>query len=281
LKTAYTKAIKNTLKFGSQHNSFVDEVITALQHGMKQAYIYGLISSRMGGNLKKNFAEVLGESTKEILGIWRYDKDILKLYFKKKISKATFLEMFRPSPQAVRFIEEYAVELAHVQEKAILDEVQKISKKIIEDGAIKIKDPSGLSTTIYKEEAALKKLFPLFADSRIHAIARTETTRAYSLGNIADSYSEPDIVGYKFVAVMDGLTSPMCSERDGLMIPKEDLDLLTDNTPPLHVNCRSTLFPVFNFQADKLKNITRENFSATNIRNADKTQYIRFIQGLR
>jgi SPP1 gp7 family putative phage head morphogenesis protein len=282
LKRAYLKAIRNIQKFGSPHNEFIDEIIYVLQLGMEQSYIFGLISSRTSGNLKKEFADEFMEPTKVLAGIWEQDKDLLKLYFKKQtIDKNMFTSMFRPHQQAIQFIEEYTVELANVQGQAILDEVQKISKKIVEDGAVKVVGKAGVPSTVYTEEKALKKILPTFSNSRIHAIARTETTRAYSLGNIADSYTEPDIVGYKFVAVMDGLTSLMCQERDGMMIDKNDLELLTDNTPPLHVNCRSTLFPVFNFQADKLKNISRENFSHTNVRDADKKQYIQFIQRLR
>ena len=280
LKRAYLKAIRNIQKFGSPHNEFIDEIVGALKAGMEQAYIYGLVSSRTSGKLllKKELADMFDEPSRVIAGIWKYDKDILKLYFRKQtIDKRIFETMFRPHPQAIQFIEEYTAELAHVQEQAILNEVQRISKKIVEDGAIKV----AKSGTKYTEESALKALLPDFSKSRIHAIARTETTRAYSLGNIADSYTEPSIVGYKFVAVLDGLTSPMCRERDGLMIDKNDLRLLSDNTPPLHVNCRSTLFPVFDFEAGKLKNITKENLTATNVRDTDKAQYIRFIQRLR
>jgi len=42
---------------------------------------------------------------------------------------------------------------------------------------------------------------------------------------------------------MDNRTTSICSERDRLVIPKDDPDLLAENTPPLHPRCRSTLVP--------------------------------------
>lgn len=43
---------------------------------------------------------------------------------------------------------------------------------------------------------------------------------------------------------MDKNTTDICRARNGKFIPKADTELLIQNTPPLHVNCRSRLVPI-------------------------------------
>ena len=60
-------------------------------------------------------------------------------------------------------------------------------------------------------------------------------------------YAEDNaIVGYEFVAIVDSRTTDRCLMLDGTIISKDD-PRLYELTPPLHVNCRSQLSPVFVF----------------------------------
>ena len=81
---------------------------------------------------------------------------------------------------------------------------------------------------------------------QLDRIVRTETTRAYNQGML-QGYSKDDaVVGYEFVAIVDSRTTDKCLMLDGTIISKDD-PRLYELTPPLHVNCRSQLSPVFVF----------------------------------
>ena len=75
---------------------------------------------------------------------------------------------------------------------------------------------------------------------RIEAIARTEITRADTMGRLIRMKGDADVLGVEFCAMLDGRTTPICAERHGLLMRLDDPRLLF-NTPPLHVNCRSIL----------------------------------------
>jgi len=83
-----------------------------------------------------------------------------------------------------------------------------------------------------------------FGERRLKMIARTEATRAFNIGTLEESRSADVVVGYRFDAVLDKNTTDICRARDGKFIPKSDTELLIQNTPPLHVNCRSRLVPI-------------------------------------
>lgn len=80
-------------------------------------------------------------------------------------------------------------------------------------------------------------------EARAEAIARTELTNAYNQGRMA-SYNQSDLVEYvRFMAIRDDRTTEICKSRQGLIFPKGS-DAATNNTPPLHVRCRSVLSPL-------------------------------------
>jgi len=91
----------------------------------------------------------------------------------------------------------------------------------------------------------------------VKAIARTESTRAFNLGILTEGLRSDLVVAYRFDAVMDDRTTDICKSRNGKVIPIEDEELIVHNTPPLHVNCRSVLVPVFEFEnVDKMDYLT-------------------------
>ncbi|MEM6838135.1 MAG: minor capsid protein [Cyanobacteria bacterium P01_C01_bin.120] len=82
------------------------------------------------------------------------------------------------------------------------------------------------------------------SEARAKVIARTEITAAYNQGR-QQSFNESDLVDYiRFIAISDDRTTDICISRDGMLMPKSDVALVTANTPPLHYACRSTISPV-------------------------------------
>lgn len=79
--------------------------------------------------------------------------------------------------------------------------------------------------------------------NRADVIATTESTRAFSLGILDAGIESPVTDGFQLIAIMDNHTTEICSQRDHMIIPKDDPDLLAENTPPLHPRCRSMLVP--------------------------------------
>lgn len=81
-------------------------------------------------------------------------------------------------------------------------------------------------------------------------LVRTEMTRAYNEGRMgvwsefetADrDTDEPGlIIGYRFNAVLDNVTTEECEARNGHVFEPGEVDV-----PPLHFNCRSVLEPVY------------------------------------
>lgn len=77
---------------------------------------------------------------------------------------------------------------------------------------------------------------------RLETIARTEITRADTLGRLVSMTAHDDVVGVEFSAIMDDRTTEICSSRHGLIMRLDD-PRLAENTPPLHPRCRSVLLP--------------------------------------
>ena len=88
----------------------------------------------------------------------------------------------------------------------------------------------------YASKLALKDI----TKWRTEAIARTEITRADTMGRLIRMKDDEAVLGVEFCAILDGRTTPICVQRHGLLMRLDDPRLLF-NTPPLHVNCRSFL----------------------------------------
>ncbi len=94
---------------------------------------------------------------------------------------------------------------------------------------------------------ALAEVFPRFSTSRLENIVRTETAKVFEQAKWQEYDAEPEIVGYEFVAILDGRTSDVCEERHGKTFPKAAIE---GNLPPLHFQCRSTVIPIFSWDAE-------------------------------
>ena len=133
---------------------------------------------------------------------------------------------------AVKWIEGYTPKLAGVLEKDILEKVRGVVRESMFTG-------STLKQRIEALREADSKIRAM-GKHRVEAIARTEVTRADSMGRLIDMKSNPDVLGVEFSAVLDDRTTDMCRERHGLVMRMDD-PRLPYNTPPIHVRCRSLL----------------------------------------
>ncbi|WP_161796428.1 minor capsid protein [Desulfosporosinus acididurans] len=77
--------------------------------------------------------------------------------------------------------------------------------------------------------------------NRASLIVTTETTYAYNHGRLMQ-YRGNGVDYVQYRAVMDGRTCSICSSRNGLIAP---IDEIGADTPPVHGRCRCVLSPVF------------------------------------
>jgi len=132
------------------------------------------------------------------------------------------------------FYDAYAVKLASVTDKSLLNKTQ----DIIKDG---IKSGETTRNTIKK----LEQLYPSFTKQRLENIVRTESGKCYNWGRLNTFYQNSDVVaGVRFSAILDGRTTDICIARNGLILPLTDQEGIASNTPPLHYQCRSIWTPI-------------------------------------
>lgn len=84
----------------------------------------------------------------------------------------------------------------------------------------------------------------LNAQSRLEGIIRTNINKAYNEARKQEFESLPTgaIVAYQYSAIMDNRTSDVCASLDGTFFSPSELSYYS---PPLHINCRSLVVPVF------------------------------------
>lgn len=133
---------------------------------------------------------------------------------------------------AVDWVKGYVPVLAGSLSASVLEKVRDVVSASLQSGS-----------TLQERMKALRESSPELSkmtDARIESIARTEITRADTLGRLSSMKSNDDVIGVEFSAVMDDRTTDICSSRHGLIMSLDD-PRLAENTPPLHVRCRSVL----------------------------------------
>ena len=134
--------------------------------------------------------------------------------------------------EAVNWLNEYVPNLAGLFSASILERVREVIQASMLEGA-----------TLQERMKALRESneeLSRMTSQRIESIARTEITRADSMGRLISMKGNEDVIGVEFSAVMDDRTTEICTERNGLMMRLDD-PRLPENTPPLHIQCRSLL----------------------------------------
>jgi len=219
-----------------------DDLMDAIYTGMVTGFVFGK-GSVVIEQLKKEkrFLDVADAQT--ISMILTRDKDIWfaiagKTLFKQIMSEADAMDAyFSPSEGALNFMKEYSFDLAQAQGEGISEAAQ----AIFQDSMLE-----GMSNQQLARHLELK--IKNLTNIRARAIATTESTRAFNLGTLYESQTSRIVKGYRYNAVLDNLTTDICKERDGKYIPKSELMMVASNTPPLHVNCRSRLEAVLEYE---------------------------------
>lgn len=109
---------------------------------------------------------------------------------------------------------------------------------------------------------------------RADNIARTELTSAYNVGRVEMGKRSSLVEAFRFLAISDNRTTPICNSRNGMIIPAGDTDLLNANTPALHFRCRSTLSPIM-----PRVNAAHRGFIADASRRAENRQLVALMPG--
>ena len=133
---------------------------------------------------------------------------------------------------AIEWLKDYTPMLAGNFEFGILEKVRDVIRQSMEEG----------STLRERIEALRESASDLreMAEQRLEAIARTEITRADSMGSLIEMKTNSDVIGVEFSAILDDRTTQTCESRYGLVMSIND-PRLPEIIPPLHVNCRSIL----------------------------------------
>lgn len=97
-----------------------------------------------------------------------------------------------------------------------------------------------------KLSEALAADFARYGAVRADIIARTETNKAYNWGRRYRFDSSSVIAGYRYSAILDSRTTPICRGLHGHSWKIDDPDL-DAYTPPNHYRCRSVIVPISTF----------------------------------
>ncbi|MBQ3395474.1 MAG: minor capsid protein, partial [Synergistaceae bacterium] len=133
---------------------------------------------------------------------------------------------------AVNWLKDYVPKLAGVLSADVLEKTREVIRGSMMTGS-----------TLQERMKALRESSDVLlrmTDARIETIARTEITRADSMGRLIEMKGNDDVIGVEFSAIMDDRTTEMCAERHGLVMRLDD-PRLPENTPPIHPRCRSML----------------------------------------
>ena len=200
---------------------FPEKFTNKLKSALREALAYGYwlqwlyLYKRSGKKYQGKITLAEGDSVKESV--------------QKFITTGEWNEVIPES--AVNWINGYVPILSGVFNHDVLAKTRDIIKNSLLEG-----------TTHQEREKELQKVFD-FSQTRIEAIARTEITRAHNLGSLLSMKANPDVIGFEFSAVLDNRTTEICQHRHGLLMRLDD-PRLAENTPPLHVRCRSMLLSV-------------------------------------
>lgn len=82
-------------------------------------------------------------------------------------------------------------------------------------------------------------------------LVRTETNYIHNK-TTKDGYEHLGVEQYQFLATLDLRTSETCASLDGEIFDLKDAQVGL-NYPPMHPNCRSTTFPVIEYDAEEVR----------------------------
>ncbi len=109
-----------------------------------------------------------------------------------------------------------------------------------------------LTSGEYSPAEAKKVMVGVWAasKSRVEVIFRTETTKYFTDTQVNFFKDDEDIIGFLFDSVRDTSRTEICRSRHGLVY-RPNTNLLRDNMPPCHPNCRSHLIALANTEENR------------------------------
>ncbi len=252
LRVGLKKARDSLLNEGGVDPESISIMQNGMLKGMYTAFLFARVYElgkiyKETKSLPKNFSESeffadmpLTEPLSVLELCFKYDGRILRSLAASKFlynvirDKEFYSVYFMPNEKVIAHLNQYTFNLAHVEGEDMTELIQEVFRK----GNI-----AGESTDVIAK--MINEKIESLSRNRAKAISETETTRAYTVGFLQETYNDENICGYKFSTVNDSHRTKMCEVREGLYIPKEDVDLVASNSPPLHVRCRSMLKSVY------------------------------------
>lgn len=148
--------------------------------------------------------------------------------------------------RAGEFWDEYSLKIAGDWEQDKLDKTAQIMQNISKE-----------EYTQKELQNKISEELGMWNARRVEMIARTETTKMFNYGRL-ETFRENAKNGgvtkaVKFSSILDERVTEICRSRHGLILSLDD-PRIDDNTPPLHINCRSILLPVPAWEFDEEHN---------------------------
>lgn len=169
----------------------------------------------------------------------------------KQILKSNFMQLYKDAQtQASQELEKghfakpvLSDEFLEILEAEVYQFIGKFAYTITEKTKVEliaaIKDGKNLATVIDILDEDGKELSRV----QLERFARTKHTEVMNKGRY-EFFQKSDVVAaYQFSAILDDVTSDICSECDGKIFPAD-----TTPIPPLHFNCRSTIVPITKYE---------------------------------
>jgi SPP1 gp7 family putative phage head morphogenesis protein len=140
-----------------------------------------------------------------------------------------------------------AFTLAGVAQLDVIAEVMQAIERALEEG-------TGIEQFRTDIGAKLEAAWGASNPGRIELIFRNAVQRSYSAGRYAQM-TDPQVIKarpyWRFDAVLDSRTSPICKPLNGTILPA-DSPFWQSNYPPLHHHCRSGVYSLTDEQASSL-----------------------------
>ena len=233
-------------------NTLTDAFSRVVSKALKD--LDGAIKAKDSKAIENYQAVLIPELTKSIYGMWlggwnigrKHGDNEIKSQQKKGTNTANFDEDLLDA------------ELASIENVPAQNAIANRSKTLASDisstqwGKIKshllaaIQPQSETGEPISRSEL-LKRINSELGDrgfkNRAEKIARTELTFAYNAGRL-QTYRDSGLVSHVvFLSILDDRRCQVCEGRHGMMIDLNDIETVSANTPPMHVNCRCVLSP--------------------------------------
>lgn len=98
----------------------------------------------------------------------------------------------------------------------------------------------GIVNDAYQSESVLAAIDQSFK-SNVDTLVQTYTN-AYFNAAVISSYQDAGVATYVYNAILDAVTTEICEDLNGNIFRVEDAEPFV-NLPPMHYNCRSTIYP--------------------------------------